>query len=101
LAGAKVMSAEAKTFDFTVETRYFITAREFAESGVGVAIVDPPSPLYSERFNLTIRPFPGFGFDGARAAEAAMCQVRLVAAEINEKLVLFSHFGRAEYLQGK
>ena len=60
---AKVMSAPAgilrgeQTFDFTVEIRYLNTASVFAESGVGVAIVDPPSPLQSERFNLTIRPF--------------------------------------------
>jgi hypothetical protein len=36
-----------------------------------------------------------------RVAEAVSCQVRLVAAEINEKLVLSARFGRAEYLQGK
>jgi len=37
----------------------------------------------------------------SRAAEAVLCEVHVVAAEINEKLVLSAHFGRAEYLQGK
>jgi hypothetical protein len=75
LAGAKVMSAEAMAFDFTMATRYFITAREFGPSQVSDSMV--------------------------RAAEAVLCEVRVVAAEINEKLVLSVHLGRAEYLQGK
>ena len=37
----------------------------------------------------------------SRAAEAVLCEVRVVAAEINETLVLSVHLGRAEYLQGK
>jgi hypothetical protein len=68
--------------------------------------------LYSGRFNLTIRPFePATQVSASvvrsrkrplsRAAEAVLCEVRVVAAEINEKLVFSAYFGRAEYLQGK
>jgi len=74
--------------------------------------VDPLSPLYSGRFNLAIRPIEPAAQVSAsvvrsrkrplsRAAEAVLCEVRVVAAEINEKLVLSVHLGRAEYLQGK
>jgi len=36
-----------------------------------------------------------------RAADAVLCEVRVLAVEINEKLVLSAHFGRREYLLGK
>jgi len=96
----------------TVEVRCFNTARVFAESGVRIAIVDPPVPLYRRRSSLEIQPFePATQVSVSvvrsrkrpfsRGAEAVSCQVRLVAAAINEKLVLSSPFGRAEYLQGK
>ena len=72
----------------------------------------PLSPLFIGRFNLAIQPFePATQVSASvarshkrpfsRAAEAVLCEVRVVAAEINEKLVLSVHFGRAEYLQGK
>jgi hypothetical protein len=68
--------------------------------------------LDSGRFNLTVRPFePATQVSASvvrsrkrplsRAAEAVLCEVRVVAAEINEKLVFSAYFGRAEYLQGK
>lgn len=69
-APAGILRGE-QTFDFTVEIRYLNTARVFAESGVGVAIVDPPLPLHSERFNLTIRPF-----EPATQVSASMVRAR-------------------------
>jgi len=53
----QAFSEANETFDFAVEIRYFNTSCVFAESGVGVAIVDPLSPVFSGRFNLAIRPF--------------------------------------------
>jgi DNA-binding transcriptional LysR family regulator len=75
--------------------RYFNTSCLLAESGVGVAIVDP---LLSGRFNLAIRPFdPATQISASvvrsrkrqlsRAAEAFLRKVRVVAGEISENLV--------------
>jgi hypothetical protein len=108
----QAFSEANETFDFTVEIRYCSTAYVLAESGVGVAVVDPLLPLFSGRFNLAIRPFePATQVSPSvvrsrkrslsRAAEAFLRKVRVVAGEINEKLVFSAHFGRAEYLQGK
>ena len=94
----QAFSEANETFDFTVEVRYCNTACVLAESGVGVAIVDPLSPLFSGRFNLAIRPFePATQVSASvvrsrkrplsRAAEAFLREVRVVAGEINEKLV--------------
>jgi DNA-binding transcriptional LysR family regulator len=44
-------------FRFSVEVRYGHTACVLAESGVGVSIVDPLSPICSERSGLESRPF--------------------------------------------
>jgi DNA-binding transcriptional LysR family regulator len=94
----QAFSEANETFDFTVEVRYCNTACVLAESGVGVAIVDPLSPLFSGRFKLAIRPFePATQVSASvvrsrkrplsRAAEAFLREVRVVAGEINEKLV--------------
>ncbi|MDQ8732360.1 LysR family transcriptional regulator [Bradyrhizobium sp. LHD-71] len=85
-------------FDFTVEVRYCHTACVLAESAVGVAVVDPLSPVFSGRFNLAIRPFePATQVSASvvrsrkrplsRSAQAFLRDVRKVAGEINEKLV--------------
>jgi DNA-binding transcriptional LysR family regulator len=94
----QAFSEANETFDFAVEVRYCNTACVLAESGVGVAIVDPLSPLCSGRFKLAIRPFePATQVSASvvrsrkrplsRAAEAFLREVRVVAGEINEKLV--------------
>jgi len=71
----------------------------------------PLSPLFIRRFNLAIQPFePATQVSASlvrswsarlRAADAVLCEVRVLAVEINEKLVLSAHFGRREYLLGK
>jgi len=94
----QAFSEANETFEPTVVIRYFNTSYVLAESGVGVAIVDPLSPLLSGRFNLAIRPFePATQISASvvrsrkrqlsRAAEAFLREVRVVAGEINEKLV--------------
>jgi DNA-binding transcriptional LysR family regulator len=90
--------AEAGTpFRFSVEVRYCHAACVLAESGVGVAVVDPLSPVFSGHYNLAIRPFaPASGVTASvirsrkrpisRAAAAFLKEVRLVAAETAVKL---------------
>ena len=84
-------------FRFSVEVRYCNTACVLAESGVGVAVVDPPSPVFSGRYDLAIRPFAPASEVRAsavrsrkrpisRAADAFLREVRLVAAETAAKL---------------
>lgn len=90
--------AEAKEpYRFSVEVRYCNTACVLAESGVGVAVVDPLSPIFSGHHDLAIRPFaPSSRVTASairsrkrpisRAAEAFLREVRLVATETGGKL---------------
>jgi len=82
---------------FSVEVRYCNTACVLAESGVGVAVVDPLSPVFSGHYDLAIRPFAPASEVRAsavrsrkrpisRAADAFLREVRLVAAETAAKL---------------
>ncbi len=84
-------------FRFSVEVRYCNTACVLAESGVGVAVVDPLSPVFSGHYDLAIRPFAPASEVRAsavrsrkrpisRAADAFLREVRLVAAETAAKL---------------
>lgn len=84
-------------FRFSVEVRYCNTACVLAESGVGVAVVDPLSPVFSAHYDLAIRPFtPASEVTASavrsrkrpisRAAEAFLREVRLIAAETAAKL---------------
>lgn len=84
-------------FRFSVEVRYCNTACVLAESGVGVAVVDPLSPVFSGHYDLAIRPFvPASEVRASavrsrkrpisRAADAFLREVRLVAAETAAKL---------------
>ncbi len=84
-------------FRFSVEVRYCNTACVLAESGVGVAVVDPLSPVFSGHYNLAIRPFVPASQVTASvirsrkrpisgAAGAFLREVRLVAAETAAKL---------------
>jgi len=94
----QAFSEAGEPFDFAVEVRYCNTACVLAESGVGVAVVDPLSPLFSGHFRLAIRPFePATQVSASvvrsrkrplsRAAEAFLRDVRVVAGEIGQKLV--------------
>lgn len=90
--------AEAgEPFRFSVEVRYCNTACVLAESGVGVAVVDPLSPVFSGHYNLAIRNFaPASRVTASvirsrkrpisRAAEGFLREVRLIAAETAAKL---------------
>ena len=84
-------------FRFSVEVRYCNTACVLAESGVGIAVVDPLSPVFSGHYELAIRPFaPASQVTASavrsrkrpisRAADAFLREVRLVAAETAAKL---------------
>ena len=84
-------------FKFSVEVRYCNTACVLAESGVGVAVVDPLYPVFCGHYELAIRPFvPASEVIASavrsrkrpisRAAEAFLREVRLVAAETAAKL---------------
>lgn len=86
-----------EAFECSVEVRYCNTACVLAEAGVGVAIVDPLSPLLAGRFKLTTRPFEPASKVAAsavrsvkrplsRAAEAFLREVRHVADEMAAKL---------------
>jgi DNA-binding transcriptional LysR family regulator len=44
-------------FDYSIEVRYCNAACVLAENGLGVAIVDPFTVLFPDRFNLEVRPF--------------------------------------------
>lgn len=81
----------------SVEVRYCNTACVLADNGVGVAVVDPLSPVFSGRFKLSVRPFePGTQVVASavrsrkrplsRAAEAFLREVRTVAGEVGAKL---------------
>lgn len=90
--------AEAgEPFSFAVEVRYCNTACVLAESGVGVAVVDPLSPLFSGHYNLAVRAFEPASQVSAsvvhsrkrplsRAAKAFLREVRVVAGEVAGKL---------------
>jgi hypothetical protein len=82
---------------FSVEVRYCNTACVLAESGVGIAVVDPLSPVFSGHYDLAIRPFaPASRVTASavrsrkrpisRAADAFLREVRLIAAETAAKL---------------
>lgn len=82
-------------FRSSVEVRYCNTACILAETGVGVAVVDPLSPLSAK--NLTVRPFePASPVSASvvrsrkrplsRAAEAFLREVRVVAGETLRRL---------------
>lgn len=84
-------------FRFSVEVRYCNTACVLAEGGVGVAIVDPLSPVFSGHYDLAIRPFtPASQVTASavrsrkrpisRAADAFLREVRLIATETAAKL---------------
>lgn len=93
--GTIVRSAFKKVdepFRFSVEVRYCNTACVLAESGVGVAVVDPLSGLFNGHGNLVIRPFlPSSGVAASfirslrrpisRAGDQFLREVRLVASE--------------------
>lgn len=92
-------------FRFSVEVRYCNTACVLVESGVGVAVVDPLSPVFSGHYDLAIRPFSPASEVRAsavrsrkrpisRAAEAFLREVRLVAAETATKLAAPELSGR-------
>lgn len=79
-------------FKFSVEVRYCNTACVLAESGVGVAVVDPLSGLFNSHSNLVIRPFLPSSEVAAsfvrslkrpisRAADQFLHEVRLVASQ--------------------
>ncbi len=99
--GTLVRQAFAKAvepFGFSVEVRYCNTACVLAESGVGVAIVDPLSPLCGNHPDLLVRPFePATPVTASvvrsrkrplsRPAEAFLREVRVVAGEVGETLV--------------
>ena len=68
-----------------------------AESGVGVAVVDPLSPLFSGHYNLAVRAFePACQVSASvvhsrkrplsRAAEAFLREVRVAVGEVAERL---------------
>lgn len=87
----------AEPFRFSVEVRYCNTACVLAESGVGVAVVDPLSPVFSGHYNLAIRAFaPASEVTASvirsrkrpisRAAESFLREVRLIAAETAAQL---------------
>ena len=91
--------AAGSPFSFVVEVRYCNTACVLAESGVGVAIVDPFSALCPGRFNLEVRPFEPTTVAVAsvlwsrtrplsRLADAFIRQAKLAAARIGPSLTL-------------
>ena len=93
----KAFSDAGEPFRFSVEVRYCNTACVLAESGVGVAVVDPLSPGFSGHQNLAIRSFvPSSQVTASvirsrkrpisRAAEAFLREVRLIATETAAKL---------------
>jgi DNA-binding transcriptional LysR family regulator len=93
----RAFSEVGEPFDFRVEVRYCNTACVLAESGIGVAVVDPLSP-FSSRSKLAIRPFePATQVSASvvrsrkrplsRPAEAFLREVRLVAGEMGQRLV--------------
>jgi DNA-binding transcriptional LysR family regulator len=49
--------AAGQAFNFTMEVRYCNTACSLVEAGVGVAVVDPFSPVSGSARNLEIRRF--------------------------------------------
>jgi DNA-binding transcriptional LysR family regulator len=80
-------------FDFAVEVRYCHTACLLADSGVGVAVVDPLSPLCGKYAELTVRPFEPASTVTAsvvmskkrplsRPAKAFLREVRVIVGEI-------------------
>jgi hypothetical protein len=96
--GTIVREAFAKageSFSFAVEVRYCHSACVLAEAGVGVAVVDPLSPLSSQG-GLAIRRFEPESIVSAsavrsrkrplsRAAEAFLKEVRLAAEQTASK----------------
>ncbi|MEZ5842757.1 MAG: LysR family transcriptional regulator [Hyphomicrobiaceae bacterium] len=77
-------------FRFAVEVRYCNTACVLAQSGVGVAVVDPFSPTDGAKHNLVVRPFApatrAIAYAGwskarplSRLAQAFLAEVRRAA----------------------
>jgi DNA-binding transcriptional LysR family regulator len=99
--GTIVQQAFAKTSEplgFSVEVRYCNTACVLAESGVGVAVVDPLSAAYGRHPELAVRPFePASPVEASvvrsrrrplsRPATAFLREVRLVAGEVAQRLI--------------
>lgn len=84
-------------YRFSVEVRYCNTACVLAESGVGIAVVDPLSPVFSGHYDLAIRRFAPVSEVSAsvvrsrkrpisRTAEAFLHEVRLIASETAAKI---------------
>jgi DNA-binding transcriptional LysR family regulator len=97
----QAFSEAGEPFGFAVEVRYCNTACVLAESGVGVAVVDPLSPLFSGHYNLAVRAFePACQVSASvvrsrkrplsRAAEAFLREVRIVVGEVAERAGLKS-----------
>ncbi len=88
----------AEPYRFAVEVRYCNTACVLAESGVGVAVVDPFSAICSGRYDLEVRPFepstPVIAYalrsrnrPLSRLAEAFLRQVQIVAGDVAARLL--------------
>jgi DNA-binding transcriptional LysR family regulator len=93
----QAFSQAGEPFGFAVEVRYCNTACVLAENGVGVAVVDPLSPVFSGHYNLAIRAFEPVSIVSAsvvrsrkrplsRIAEHFLREVRVVAGEVADKL---------------
>jgi DNA-binding transcriptional LysR family regulator len=93
----KAFADASEPFRFSVEVRYCNMACVLAESGVGVAVVDPLSPVFSSHSSLAIRAFaPASEVTASvirsrkrpisRAAQAFLNEVRLIAADTASKL---------------
>ena len=91
-------SQAMQPFAFTVEVRYCHTACLLADSDVGVAVVDPLSPLCGTYADLIVRPFEPASNVAAsvvqsrkrplsRAATAFLRDVRVVAGDVAKMLV--------------
>jgi DNA-binding transcriptional LysR family regulator len=90
--------AEAgQPFDFAVEVRYCHAACLLADSGVGVAVVDPLSPLCGKYADLIVRPFvPVCPVTASvvtsrkrplsRTAKAFLREVRAIAGDVARQL---------------
>lgn len=84
-------------FRFSVEVRYCHTACVLAQNGVGVAVVDPLSPLHSDIGKLAVRSFSPASRVSAsvitsrkrllsRAGQAFLNEVRRVATEVSSQI---------------
>lgn len=85
-------------FKFAVEVRYCHTACLLADSGIGVAVVDPLSPLCGKYANLAVRPFePRLSVTASaimsrkrplsRPAKAFLKEMRVISGDVAKQLV--------------